>query len=591
MPAPTSAELRRAIHRVLSRQYGLTVQLDAVQYLEKVIVDYGIDAAEVPQTLDLIAQTYRNDLRKAATTGSDAAVVTRNDLTLVITRLENNASGSTAAYQTQTSGSQDPMDLDGSAAPPADELGDDVALPTLVHVVNAFEQPRWRYSPEQKTFYRVRALPSAMADAPSKVAVHRDRFELLKQRIMRNPHFRPSSFSGAQSERLFTLTPIASLRGNEGREYVLFGMLTRLEEGKVFLEDSSGFVELDLSGAAKSRGFFTETCFVVVEGRYTSDKIFQAFAISMPPAETRDATVEAFGQLDFLGAPADVYDDVRLLQIEQKYDGVCMVFLSDVFLDVPSVMTALRRFLTGCNDALLPLVIVMCGNFTSVPVPPAQYRDLWATFAGLLAGFRNLAEHTTWVFVPGPQDPWGPHVIPRAPIPQFFTQKVYTTLKRVVFASAPCRIKYCTQEIVVHRADTLAKLYRNCVVPPSFKGAPEADPDADEEEEEVQDGLGGTEATVAKDLPYHLARTLVDQAHLCPLPVHVHPVMWEYDGALRLYPLPHLVVQADAADRYHERYEGVDVCNPGSFSATGEWGFTIYYPHSREVQANFVPRD
>lgn len=35
-----------------------------------------------------------------------------------------------------------------------------------------------------------------------------------------------------------------------------------------------------------------------------------------------------------------------------------------------------------------------------------------------------------------------------------------------------------------------------------------------------------------------LAQTLLDQAHLAPLPLTVRPILWGYDHALRLYPMP-----------------------------------------------------
>lgn len=38
-----------------------------------------------------------------------------------------------------------------------------------------------------------------------------------------------------------------------------------------------------------------------------------------------------------------------------------------------------------------------------------------------------------------------------------------------------------------------------------------------------------------------LVTTLTHQSHLCPLPLSVQPIIWNYDHCLRLYPTPHTV--------------------------------------------------
>ena len=43
----------------------------------------------------------------------------------------------------------------------------------------------------------------------------------------------------------------------------------------------------------------------------------------------------------------------------------------------------------------------------------------------------------------------------------------------------------------------------------------------------------------------HLCATLIQQAHLAPLPLQHAPVYWEWDHALYLYPAPHVVALAD----------------------------------------------
>jgi hypothetical protein len=59
---------------------------------------------------------------------------------------------------------------------------------------------------------------------------------------------------------------------------------------------------------------------------------------------------------------------------------------------------------------------------------------------------------------------------------------------------------------------------------------------------------------------HHLAKSVLDQATLCPLPATARPVHWQYDHALHLYPQPHLAVLADRAARYDVEPIEADGC-------------------------------
>lgn len=68
----------------------------------------------------------------------------------------------------------------------------------------------------------------------------------------------------------------------------------------------------------------------------------------------------------------------------------------------------------------------------------------------------------------------------------------------------------------------------------------------------------------------HLSLTLLQQSHLCPLPLLQQPIYWQYDHALHLYPLPHAVVVAEAsAPQAQYEHMGCTVFNPGSFTEHG----------------------
>ena len=80
------------------------------------------------------------------------------------------------------------------------------------------------------------------------------------------------------------------------------------------------------------------------------------------------------------------------------------------------------------------------------------------------------------------------------------------------------------QVVVVHREELLVKARRACVLPPS------------------------NDASITS-LNQHLLKTLIDGAHLCPLPPEEAAVYWENDHAMWLHPSPDVLV---LADRQHQ---------------------------------------
>jgi len=47
---------------------------------------------------------------------------------------------------------------------------------------------------------------------------------------------------------------------------------------------------------------------------------------------------------------------------------------------------------------------------------------------------------------------------------------------------------------------------------------------------------------MAFELLLQLVATITHQSHLCPLPLIVQPIVWNYDHCLYLYPTPHTVL-------------------------------------------------
>ena len=80
-----------------------------------------------------------------------------------------------------------------------------------------------------------------------------------------------------------------------------------------------------------------------------------------------------------------------------------------------------------------------------------------------------------------------------------------------------------------------------------------------------------------------LVQSVLDQAHLVPLPAGVAPTLAEHDHALRLYPLPSALVLADRCEPYRMTYEGCHVLNPGRFVGHA-FQFAAYTPARGESE-------
>ncbi|KAG9322544.1 hypothetical protein KVV02_003056 [Mortierella alpina] len=473
-----------------------------------------------------------------------------------------------------------------------EEEEDDVDITELLHVVDAFDMPQWAWATDIKTFTKVdpvkrqqeienghhaangssgvhstRISNQILGLAEEKTAMFQARYHVLLQRIMRNECFAPPVFTGGmEQDRYLKLTPLKALKGRCGERFLMFGMLVQMSGGKYCLEDADDRVELVLDHSQNSAGLFTENCFVLVEGQYTDDNVILVETIGLPPPELREESKKVFGNIDFLGVPREMRSEEQLKVIAEEYEDISFVILSDLWLDQPKTFSTLRTIFEGYSSSALPLAFIMCGSFKSQPflyngLESGQYREGFNALADLIAEFPTMATFSYFIFVPGPNDPWGGSVLPRPKIPDFYTAKVRSLVKRSIFTSNPCRIKYCDQEIVIFREDILSRLLRNCIVPPC------------------------ADVVVQKQL----VRTIIDGAHLCPLPLTTRQVSWAHDHALRLYPVPDALILADKFEAYNFKYQNCHSMNPGSFP-TSDYSWMVYYPASRRSDICQIPK-
>jgi DNA polymerase epsilon subunit 2 len=325
-----------------------------------------------------------------------------------------------------------------------------------------------------------------------------------------------------------------------------------VEEGRYYLEDSTAQVPLDLSEAmVLTDGIITENCIVLVEGEMV-DGILHVHRMGNPIVETRNEARDTIGlqNSDLFHSISTIAELDKLREQEEEHgpDGMFVV-TSDVHLDKPIVMEKLETLLDGFKDMDPLPVFVFMGNFCSVPMAsPKMMIGYFEELANVIVKFPRIAREGKFVFVPGPNDPGVADILPRPPLPKYVTSALRSKLSHAHFATNPCRMRYFSKELVFSRQDIVHKLRRQCILKPRSGGAWEQ----------------------------HTVKTILDQGHLCPLPLVSCPIYWQFDHALRLYPLPDALVMGDRDDQYYENYAECDVINPGPFS--NDFSFVVYRP-------------
>uniref|UniRef100_H3DIP1 DNA polymerase epsilon subunit n=1 Tax=Tetraodon nigroviridis TaxID=99883 RepID=H3DIP1_TETNG len=420
------------------------------------------------------------------------------------------------------------------------------------------------FAPTFRLHMTTHPAPSLCGLAKDKAELFRERYTILQQRIHRHELFTPPAIGTGveEGENKFQLKTIEALLGSTAKmgEVIVLGMITQLKEGKFYLEDPSGTVQLDMSKRLHQfhNGLYTDSCFVLAEGWY-EDSVFHVNGFGFPPTEPSSATRAYYGNMNFFGGPSStsVKASAKLKQLEEENEDAMFVIISDVWLDDVEVLEKLNLMLSGYSS-MPPTCFIFIGNFSRAPYGNTQIKSLkdsLRALADIICAHPNIHNSSRFLFVPGPEDPGPGTILPRPPLANHITEEFRQRVPFSVFTTNPCRVQYCSQEIIIFREDLVNKMCRNCVRLPN-------------------DNL---------DIPNHFVKTVLSQGHLTPLPLYVSPVYWAYDYSLRVYPIPDVIVFADKYDPFSITSTDCLCINPGSFPRSG-FTFKVYYPSSRTVE-------
>lgn len=210
--------------------------------------------------------------------------------------------------------------------------------------------------------------------------------------------------------------------------------------------------------------FIVEGYIVIVNGIYKDD-ILHVKEISLPPVELLETFRSDFGDRNTFGGSHNLSLKMsEKLQVyeESNQDGI-IVFIAELWLDIPNILQKFSTILEGYMD-YPPIAFVLCGHFLSFPTNITSAQALLIGFKHLvdiIMQYTNVKEASKFVFVPGPHDLGSPKIFPKPPLPKYIIEEVTKMIPNAIFTTNPCRIQYCTKEIVVLREDLLTKMCRN----------------------------------------------------------------------------------------------------------------------------------
>lgn len=238
---------------------------------------------------------------------------------------------------------------------------------SVFSVIDAFAIPKFTFDFDKKKFVPDRSASRLLADANAKPIALQNRYNLLFHRTQRHEMFTkpPAAVDQAKENApYFELKKCEELMSSTRiREVVVLGLLTQLKDGKIHLEDPSGFVELDMRAAKMHTGVFCEGCYVLAQGKY-KERVLHVTSLGFPPAESAESSRAYFGTTNSWGGKPKTllkYSG-KLAKLELQEADATLIFLSDCWLDDPKVMAKLRVLFEG-YDNNPPVAIVLMGPF------------------------------------------------------------------------------------------------------------------------------------------------------------------------------------------------------------------------------------
>lgn len=644
------SNIRPIAYRILSKKHGLNIQTDALSVLTETISSkFGAEwrGTRAQQYIEEIAKVWKQQDRGLFIDGTGLKQVIKE-----INKEKERSKSVEPVRATRTDTVEDEV---------ANEQELKVAVlnwEDFFKFITPDIQPNYRFDRVRKQFS---AKPAVGAKLGSTLFLSVEyfslRYHLIMDRLSRDENFQKTSFSSmaainttleSRGKGTYDITLIKNVLGRDGNKFILFGLLSQNMNGNFILEDSSDYIELNMSQTYKTKGsFYCAGMCVIVEGIYSASGgsmsndanvisgCFHVSNIGHPPAERREASLENYGHLDFMGIHSDSLSSSALVKVDKALKkklsalekvlvGHRLVMLGcNCFLDDFKIMTGLKKLFAKLEDQLTEqqdrphneqekqLAIIMTGSFVSRPLTATNgslslisssenYKNNFDNFAELLSKYPLVVNSCKFVLIPGSNDPWQSthslgrsslNPLPQNPVPKVFVTRLERLLPKgnLILGWNPMRINYISQEIVLFRDDLMNKLKRNDIV---------FDHDLELERETLRKENSGKQLDIEniKTDDVHLSakvkqarqlvKTLLDQGHLQPFLKDFRVVNPNYQHVMRIEPLPTSIALFDSRfECFEVTYNGCKVANLGNLVSNNnsrKFNYAEYTPSNKK---------
>ena len=450
---------------------------------------------------------------------------------------------------------------------------------------------------------RLKTKPSIFAEGDSRSMMLQRRYYTILQQIFRDSKFIDTargkrgadfpviSFGGMSAEEengskvnaasllsindpskagtwRFEITPVESLPGSTGVK-VVFGMLTRGADGKLFIEDIHQAVVAKIDSMSASDDYITENSFVLAKGQMI-DEIFHIAEITLPPVPLRSLCE---GSVNTEGGPGDLTEEALTHLVGEVPSDATMAIVSGIMLDDPLTVEKLSAMLTGFEEVdAIPSVYVFMGDFISRKFNPFGGDSLRAfqkgfdSLAQILSKHPRTLECSKIVIVPGVSRDPGTGILPQPPFSDSLLRGIASRFPNVVLGSNPCRIRFYNKQMVIFNGSVLSHLRKSRIVASSSN----------------------------HDDTLKFARCILSQQHLTPGPVRDRSIIWDHDFGMRLYPPPHAIFYSDPdMSSFHEMItEDTLFVSPPQFSEPERrFEFHLYTPANNDINPSSLTDD
>ncbi|KPM03766.1 DNA polymerase epsilon subunit 2-like protein [Sarcoptes scabiei] len=225
-------------------------------------------------------------------------------------------------------------------------------------------------------------------------------YEHLVQSLKRLPVFESGQFT------LMTIDDLNTYESNVPIKSIVFALI-RKDPSKIMqfiLEDPTGTIPATFSSKIVWKEWATfENAIYLIEGSYEGQRdSFVMTTIGLnPPIQSI--------------FPEPIND---CQQIERDASDPMIVIISEIYLNEPETLKALRILFNGYNESIAPDFFILIGNFSSITLSENEIKANMNKLERLIVSFPNIKSNSKFILVPGPDEPTES---------TFFIKKCFTT--------------------------------------------------------------------------------------------------------------------------------------------------------------------